>query len=99
MAFTGGEIVATSSYEGVGYLLLGLLTVAGLVGYIRTRELSALGVGAVTLAVLVPQAVIDYTEGSLGVAGGLLVSGLSVVAASVVAARLRHTESGPAQLV
>jgi hypothetical protein len=99
MAFTGGEIVATSSHEGVGYLLLGLLTVAGLVGYIRTRELSALGVGAATLAVLVPQAVIDYTEGSLGVAGGLLVSGLSVVAASVVAARLRHTESGPAQLV
>jgi hypothetical protein len=99
MAFVGGEIVATSDYEGLGYLLLGLLSVLGLVGYIRTRELSALGVGAGTLAVVVPQVVIDYTEGSLGAAGGLLVSGLSVVAVSVLAARLRHSGSGPTQVV
>jgi len=99
MAFIGGEIVATSDYEGLGYLLLGLLSVIGLAGYIRTRELSALGVGAGALAVVVPQAVIDYTEGSLGAAGGLLVSGLSVVAVSVLAARLRHGGSGPTQVV
>lgn len=99
MAFTGGEIAATSDYEGFGYLLLGLLAVVGLAGYVRTHELSALGVGATTLAVVVPQVVIDYTEGSLGAAGGLLVSGLSIVAASVLAARLRRTGSGPTELV
>jgi len=99
MAFTGGEIAAFSDYEGLGYLLLGLLALAGLLGYVRTRALSALGVGAVSLAVVVPQVVIDYTEGSLGTAGGLLVSGLSIVAASVLATRLRRSTSGPTQLV
>jgi hypothetical protein len=96
LAFTGGEIVATSEYTGLGYLLLGLLAVAGLGGYVLTHQLSALGVGATTLAVVVPQVVIDYTEGSLGAAGGLLVSGLSVVAVSVLAARLRRSSAaGP----
>jgi hypothetical protein len=99
MAFTGGEIVVADGAEGYGYLLLGLLALAGLAGYIRTRELSALGVGAVALAVVVPQAVIDYTEGSLGAAGGLLVSGLSIVAVSVLATRLRRIRSAPTQLV
>jgi hypothetical protein len=99
MAFIGGESAAFSSYAEVGYLLLGLLALTGLVVYVRSRELSALGVGAVSLAVVVPQVVIDYTEGSLGAAGGLLVSGLSIVAVSALATRLRHTDSGPAQLV
>jgi len=70
-----------------------------LIGYLVTGQLSALGVGAASLAVVVPQVVIDYTEGSLGAAGGLLLSGLSMVAASVLAARLRRTGSGPAQVV
>jgi hypothetical protein len=107
MAFIGGEIAATSDDVALGYLLLGLLAAIGLGGYIRTHRLSALGVGAVTLAVVVPQAVIDYTEDSLGAAGGLLVSGLSVVAVSVLAARLRRggsadtpgRASGPPQVV
>lgn len=99
MAFAGGEYVAVSDYEGLGYVLLGLLAGIGLAGYVRTRHLSALGVGAASLAVVVPQVVIDYTEGSLGAAGGLLVSGLSIVAVSVLVARLRRTGSGPTQLV
>jgi hypothetical protein len=99
MAFIGGEDAITSEYEGLGYPILAVIVVAGLTGYVRTRELSALGVGACALAVLVPQMVIDYTEGSLGAAGGLLVSGLSIVAVSVLAARLRRSTSGPTQLV
>jgi hypothetical protein len=99
MAFTGGENVVFSDYEGFGYLLLGLLAAGGLFVYLRTRELGALGVGAGTLAVVVPQAVIHYTDGSLNAAGALLVSGLSVVAVSVLASRLRRAGSGPAQIV
>jgi predicted membrane protein DUF2157 len=99
MAFIGGESVVASDHEALGYLLLGLIAVAGFTGYIRTRELSALGVGATALAITVPQTVIDYTEGSLNAAGGLLISGLSVVAASVLAGRLRRVGSGPTKLV
>jgi hypothetical protein len=99
LAFIGGEYAAASEYEALGYALLALLAAVGLTGYIRTRELSALGVGAVSLAVVVPQVVIDYTEGSLGAAGGLLVSGLSIVAVSVLATRLHRSRSGPTQVV
>jgi hypothetical protein len=99
MAFIGGEYAATSDYEALGYVLLGLLAVTGLAAYVRTQELAALGVGAASLAVVVPQVVIDYTEGSLGAAGGLLVSGLSIVAVSVLAARLRRSSSSPTQVV
>jgi hypothetical protein len=99
MSFIGAETVVAADNESLGYLLLGLLAAAGLIEYLRTRELSALGVGAVALAVVVPQAVIDYTEGSFGAAGGLLVSGLSIVAVSVLASRLRRKASGPAQVV
>ena len=99
MTFIGGEIVIFSDYEGLGYLLLGLLAVGGLAGYLRTRELSALGVGAGTLAVVVPQAVLHYTEGSLSTAGALLVCGLSIVLVSVLTGRLWRSNSGPPQVV
>jgi hypothetical protein len=95
MAFTGAEFVASDDPVILGYLLLAAIAVVGLGGYLRSRQLSALGVGAVTLAVVVPQAVIHYTDGSLGAAGALLVCGLSIVAASALGLRLHHAPSPP----
>jgi hypothetical protein len=43
------------------------------------------------LATVVPQAVIDYTDGALGAAGALMLIGLSIVGASLVGVRLRST--------
>jgi hypothetical protein len=91
-AFVGAEMVISSDIKGLGYVLLAAVAVAGLAGYIASRELSALAVGGVALAVVIPQAVIDYTDGSLGAAGALLISGLSVVAASTLGMRLRKAE-------
>jgi hypothetical protein len=109
LAFVGGEAVALADdRQELGYVLLVVLAAAGLGGYARTRELSALAAGALGLVVVVPQAIIDYTEDSMGAAGALLVSGLSVVAVSVLVTRLHGRpgrgsatppESAPAQLV
>jgi len=95
--FIGAEILATATAtdrawaNGAGYILLGLLAVAGLVGYVRTRYVGVLAVGVIALATVVPQAVIDYTNGALGAAGALLLIGLSIVGASLVGVRLRST--------
>lgn len=100
LAFIGGEIATTA--EGlawVGYLLLAAVAVAGLVAYVRTRHVGVLVVGVVALATVVPQAVIDYTDGELGAAGALLVTGLSILGASVLGLRLRGaapSDDGPA---
>jgi hypothetical protein len=93
-AFVGAEIAAAESPNLVGFVLLGVLAVAGLGGYVMVRDLAALGVGAVSLAVVIPQAVTHYTHGGLGTAGALLVSGLSVIGVSVVGVRLRRDHPG-----
>ena len=77
--------------NGAGYVLLGLLAVAGLVGYVRTHYVGVLSVGVIALATVVPRAAIDYTNGALGASGAVLLIGLSIVGASLVGVRLRST--------
>jgi hypothetical protein len=91
MTFVGGETLASDGVRPlVGFVVLGLLAVAGLVGYVATRHVVVLVVGVGSLAVVVPQAVLHYTEGALGAGGALLVTGLSIVGASVLGLRLRR---------
>jgi hypothetical protein len=92
LVFVGGEtLVVESSTAGdvLGYGVLVALVVAGLGGYVLLRQVPLLVAGAFTLAVVVPQVVLDYAGGELGAAGALLLSGLSIVGASVLALRLR----------
>jgi hypothetical protein len=91
LAFIGAEAMVDGDTTWLGYLLLATLAVIGLAEYLRSRLISALGVGTVALAVVVPQAVIDYTEGSLGAGGALLVVGLTIVGVSVLGMRLHQS--------
>ena len=85
IAFIGGEVIATAANRSWGgYLVVAVVAAAGLAGYIRTRMLTVLVVGVVALGTVVPQAIIDFTDGALGAAGALLVTGLSIVGASVL---------------
>jgi hypothetical protein len=95
LAFGGSEALVATGPAAVGYLLLAVLAVLALAGYLRTRLISALVVGASAMAVVVPQAVVDYTAGLLGPAGLLLVCGLSFVAASTLSLRLRRSAVRP----
>jgi hypothetical protein len=92
--FVGAELMIVAGghpgWEGLGYLLLGVLAAGGPISYVRRREPTALAVGGIALAVVVPQAIIDFTDGALGTSGALLVSGLSIVAASVATFRMHR---------
>lgn len=95
LGFLGGEMLATESTgSGWGYLVLLAIAVAGLAGYVRTRMITVLVVGVAALGTVVPQAIIDYTDGALGAAGALLVTGLSIVGASVLGLRLHREVPG-----
>ncbi|MDQ1289875.1 MAG: hypothetical protein QG622_3441 [Actinomycetota bacterium] len=91
--FIGSEVLVGTGSEPVGYTLLILLALAGMGGFVVLRAFAVLVTGVGTLAVVVPQLVIDVTDGALGAAGALLIVGLSIVGASVVGLRLRRTAS------
>lgn len=88
--FIGAETMILNGTDA-GYLLLFALAAAGLGGYVLTRDVPLLAVGSLTLAITVPQAVIDFSDGALGAAGALLVTGMSIVAVSVLGLRLRQS--------
>lgn len=91
MLVAGAQLpIGSEHHPWVAYL--GLLVVAG-VGFSvyvvrRAWPYLAAGVAGVTLAV--PEALLDWTQGSLGTAGVLLVAGLTLLGASLLGLRLRH---------
>ncbi|MGH8867126.1 MAG: hypothetical protein ACRDYU_03925, partial [Actinomycetes bacterium] len=93
-ALAGAQLTGVESPE-TQYLSTAALAVAGFVLYARERSwpLVALGVAGVTLAV--PEAVSDWTDDDLGVAGGVLVAGVSLLVASAFGLRLRATTESP----
>jgi hypothetical protein len=90
LIFVGAELLTTTDPPVLGYAALTLLAVAGFAGFSWGRSLTLLVIGVATLAVLVPQAVIDATDGALNSSGALLVAGLSIVGASALGFRLHR---------
>jgi hypothetical protein len=94
LAFAAAEILVVGGEPiwavATGYLVLALIAAGGLVGYVRTRMIGLLVVGVVALATVVPQAVLDFTNGAIGAGGALLLIGLSIIGASVLGFRLRR---------
>jgi hypothetical protein len=90
LLFIGGEELTVTGSSWTGYLVLGVLAITALAGFVALRALVLLVVGVITLATVVPQAVIDVTDGALGASGALLVVGLSIVGASVLGIRLHR---------
>lgn len=88
-AVVGAQIPVGSDQEWVGYLLTLLVAVAGFAMYVRMRAWPYLAVGVVGVTLAVPEALLDWTEGSLGTAGVLLVAGVTLLGASLVGLRLR----------
>lgn len=76
-------------HNNLAYLLMLLVTVAVFAMYLRTASWPYLVVGVLGITLVVPEAIIDWTEGSLGAAGGVLVAGLTLLAAALVGLRVR----------
>ena len=74
----------------VGYLALFLVAAAAFGVYVVRRAWPYLATGVVALTLVVPQALTDWTDDSLGPAGVLLVAGVTLLGASLLGLRLRH---------
>ncbi len=80
------------SYEAdeLGYALTAMVAAVGFAGYLSTRSWSVLTAGVVATTLVVPEALYDWTGGSLPAAGSLLIAGLTLLAASAIGLRLRR---------
>jgi hypothetical protein len=79
-----------SDHELLGYLLTAGVAAAGFAGYLATRSWAVLGAGVLGTTFVVPEALHDWTDGSVSAAGSLLVAGLTLLAASAIGLRLRR---------
>jgi hypothetical protein len=85
----GAQVAVFGVWPWVGYLALLLVAAGGFALYVRTHAWPYLAVGVAGLTLVVPQALLDWTDGTLGTAGVLLVAGLTLLGASLVGLRLR----------
>ncbi|HET7357866.1 MAG TPA: hypothetical protein VFJ09_14450 [Nocardioidaceae bacterium] len=98
IAFAGAQVpVAGSPHPWVGYVATALLAAGAFATYVVRRAWPYLVLGVVATTVAVPEALTDWTGGSLGAAGALLVAGVALLGASLAGLRLRKevTEKQP----
>lgn len=81
--------VLDGTHEGLGYALTALAVVVGVVVYLVRQSWPYLALAVLGVTLVVPEAVSDWTEGSLGVEGGVLVTGVTLLVASFAGYRLR----------
>ncbi len=95
LALVGAQIPVFGSVSWLGYLLTALVAAVAFGGYLRTRSIAFLATGVVGLTLAVPEALSDWTDGSLGAAGILLVTGVTLLGTSLLGLRLRQEVHGP----
>lgn len=94
VALFGAQVATFSGdQDWVGYLLTALVAAAGVGLYLVRLDWPYLAVAVIAVTLVVPEAVSDWTEGSLGVVGGVLVAGITLLAASFAGYRLRKEAS------
>jgi hypothetical protein len=78
----------------LGYTLTALVAVGGVWIYLTRLDWPYLAVAVIAVTLVVPEAVSDWTDGSLGAVGGVLVAGMTLLAASFAGYRLREEAVG-----
>jgi hypothetical protein len=94
IAIVAAQLALTDS-ANVAYALTFAVAVAGFAMYLRTAAWPYLAVGVLGVTLVVPEAVIDWTDGALGPAGAVLVAGLTLLAASLGGFRMRKELEQP----
>jgi hypothetical protein len=94
LALAGAQVVLVGGgHDNVAYALSAAVAAAGFVLYLRTAAWPYLVVGVVGVTLVVPEAVMGWTDDSLGPAGGVLVAGLTLLGASLAGLRIRQEVS------
>jgi len=83
--------LAEPDYRWVAYLMTTLVAAAGFWMYVARQAWPYLVLGVVGVTVVVPEVVLDWTDGStLGAGTALLAAGVALLAASLLGQRLRR---------
>ena len=90
IALFGAQAAAADGLRWVGYLYFVVVVAVGVWLYLTRLDWPYLAGAVVAVTLVVPEAVSDWTEGSLGVVGGVLVAGITLLAASFAGYRLRR---------
>lgn len=85
-----GAQAVMGDYPWLSYSTTLLIGIAGFVLYVYRRAWPYLALGVVAVTLAVPEALLDWTEGSLGTALALLAAGVTLLIASLVGLRLRR---------
>jgi hypothetical protein len=89
-AVLGAQVTSfTGDTSWLGYLMSAAIAGAGVWLYLTRQDWPYLGAAVVAVTLVVPEAVSDWTNGSLGVVGGVLLAGVTLLAASLAGYRLR----------
>ena len=96
LALVGAQVVLFGGrHDTLAYALTAAVAAAGFVLYLRTAAWPYLVVGVVGVTLVVPEAVMGWTDDTLGPAGGVLVAGLTLLGASLVGLRMRQEVREP----
>lgn len=90
IALFGAQMPLGGDQQWVAYVLTAGVALAGFVGFLSARSWSVLTAGVLATTLVVPEALYDWTDGSVSAAGSLLVAGLTLLAASAAGLRLRR---------
>jgi hypothetical protein len=91
LALVGAQAVLFGGgHDNLAYALTAAVAAAGFVLYLRTAAWPYLAVGVIGVTLVVPEAVMGWTDDSLGPAGGVLVAGLTLLGASLAGLRMRQ---------
>jgi hypothetical protein len=86
----GAQMPVGSDHAWVGYLATAVVAGAGFALYVVRPAWPYLALGVAGVTLVVPEALLDWTEGSLGSSGVLLVAGVTLLGASLLGLRLRR---------
>ena len=77
-------------HDNLSHLLMVIVSATAFVMYVRKVAWPYLVIGVLGVSLVVPEAIIDWTGGSLGPAGAVLVAGVTLLGASIAGLRVRR---------
>ena len=90
-ALLGAQLaLVDGDHAWLGYLLTALVAVAGFAEYLRTLRWPYVAAAVVAVTLVVPEAVTDWTDGTVGPAGAVLLAGLALLGAAFAGFRIRQ---------